>query len=91
MRKENTESPPHVCVYFTALSDGDTSCIHLLVQIVTHFLSKFKSSLQSLLPFQYARVKLWEASEGEEEMKSGDFKAIFCHPALTRVLLSLAN
>lgn len=59
---------------------------------MTHFPSKFKSSLQRLLPFLYVCVKRWETSgEGEEEKKSGDFKAVFCHPALTQVWLSLAN
>lgn len=76
--REHSEPPPRV--HFTALPDGDTSCIHLLIQIMTHFPSKLKSSLQSLLPFLYVCVKLWETSEGDEEMKSGDFKAVYCHP-----------
>lgn len=63
-----------------------------LVQIMTHLPSKFKSSLPSFLPSLYVCVKLWETSgEGEEEKKSGDFKAVFCHPGLTQVLLSPAN
>ena len=43
-------------------------------------------------PRQHVCGKLWETSgEGEEDMKSGELKAIFHLPALTQVLLSLAS
>lgn len=86
---QGEKMPSLLCAQTSCSSPLPFSC---LAQNQTHFPSKFKPCLSSLYPILHVSHSFTQTNGmGKEEMKSGEFKAVFSLSTLNQVLLSLAS